>query len=206
RSIGFFADTGLKRVDIRGGSPQRLTGPILPGGGTWGPDGTILFGRGGTVTGPANQREPLYRITAEGGEAVAVTKLDVAAQAGHLFPQFLPGGRKFIFYIAGQSDAQGIYLGSLDAVQTRRLTAADAPGLYAQDWLFYIRQGSLVARHFDAARGELTGDPVAVADKVGVDARTLVGEFSVSPAGLIAYRAPAAGSRALCLFYRSGRA
>src|SRR5215510_4146768 len=69
-----------------------------------------------------------------------------------------------------------------------------------------IRQGSLVARHFDPVRGELTGDSVTAADRVGVDARMLVGAFSVSAAGLIAYRAPAAGRRQLVWFDRSGKA
>jgi Tol biopolymer transport system component len=205
RSIGFFAGNDLKRVDIGGSSPQRLTGGVFPGGGTWGPDGIILFGHGGTITTPANQRAPLFRMPAASGEAVAVTKLDTSAQSSHLFPQFLPGGRQFLFYVAGQPDAQGIYLGSLDTTQTRRLTTADTPGFYAKGWLFYIRQGSLVARHFNPARGELTGDPVTVADRVGVDARTLVGAFSVSASGLIAYRAPAAVRRQLVWFDRSGK-
>ena len=116
---------------------------------------------------------------------MAVTKLDSPQQTGHSHPQFLPGGRQFLFYASGQADAQGIYLGSLDAPQTKRLTAADTAGLYAPPgWLLYIRQGTLVARRFDPLRGELTGDPVTVADPVGVNATRFVGAFSVSAAGL----------------------
>ena len=44
RSIGFFADVSLKRVDIDGGSVQTLAAGIaVPLGGTWNRDGTILF-------------------------------------------------------------------------------------------------------------------------------------------------------------------
>jgi Tol biopolymer transport system component len=207
RSIGFLAKNTLKRVDIAGGTPQTLfVGASNGSGGTWGSDGVILFGRSGTITGPENQLAPLLRIPAAGGEAVAVTKLDTRRQTGHLFPQFLPGGRQFIFYVTGQPDAQGIYLGSLDTAEIRRLTAADTAGRYVQGWLFYIRQGALVARRLDTARGELMGDPVTVADSVAVDARTLAGAFSVSAAGLIAYRASGGIRRQLAWFDRTGKA
>jgi len=206
KSIGFFSDDGLKRVDIRSGPPQKLTDPIQPGGATWSPEGVILFGRSGPLSGPANQRSPLFQIPATGGEPVAVTKLAMPPQSTHLFPQFLPGGRQFLFYVAGQPDAQGIYLGALDTTATRRLTAADTAGVYAQGWLFYLRQRSLVARRFDMARGELSGDPVTVAYPVAVDTRTLAGAFSVSAAGLLAYRSGGAVRRQLMWFDRSGKA
>ena len=84
---------------------------------------------------------------------MAVTKLDAPRQISHRFPQFLAGGRQFLFYAVGQADAQGIYLGSLDAPETKRLTAADTAGLYVPPgWLLYIRQGTLVARRFDPLR------------------------------------------------------
>ena len=67
RSVGFFADGKLKRIDLGGGSPQALTDATARGG-TWSADGVILFAR--TIGGP------LFRVPASGGEAVAVTKLD----------------------------------------------------------------------------------------------------------------------------------
>ena len=43
RSIGFFANNKLKRVDIDGGDPQSLANVLTPTGGTWNRDGTILY-------------------------------------------------------------------------------------------------------------------------------------------------------------------
>jgi serine/threonine protein kinase len=43
RSIGFFADAKLKRIDLAGGSPQTLTDAPFGRGGTWNADGVILF-------------------------------------------------------------------------------------------------------------------------------------------------------------------
>ena len=52
----------------------------------------------------------------------------------------------------------------------------------------FVRQGTLVARRLDLARGALTGDPVTLADRVGVEGIAR-GGFSVSGAGPVAYRA-----------------
>ena len=43
RSIGFFATNKLKRLDIDGGDPQSLANVVMPAGGTWNRDGTILY-------------------------------------------------------------------------------------------------------------------------------------------------------------------
>jgi Tol biopolymer transport system component len=194
RSAGFFANRQLKRVDIGGGLPQTLAS-VAGRGGTWGSEGIMLY---------ADNVGALWRIPESGGAGVAATKLE-AGQTNHRFPQFLPGGRQFLFFVSGSTDVRGIYLGSIDASETKRLTAADTAGLYAAPgWLLYGRQGSLVARHFDLVRGELAGDPVTIANEIGSDGNS-AGAFSVSVAGLVAYRAGGASRRQLTWFDRSGK-
>src|SRR2546425_518160 len=180
RSIGFFATGKLKRIDIAGGPPQALTNTSFTMTGTWNADGTILF----NATGFAG---PLSRISAKGGEPpVAVTRLDSARQASHRFPQFLPDGRHFLFYATGTPDASGIYLGSLDGGEPKRLTAADSAGAYLPPGMIaFMRQTTLMAQHFDLKRGELLGDPVRLADPVGL-VNTGLGGFSVSADGRVA--------------------
>ena len=197
RSVGYFAGGAvLRRVDIGGGPPQTLA-VAAPFGGTWSSDGTILFSRGPS----------LFRIAASGGEAVPVTIQDVPRPNLYFHPQFLPGGRQFLFYSTDQTAGAGIYLGSLDAPETKLLTAADTAGLFVPSgWLLYVRQETLVARRLDPVRGELTGDPVTVADPVGLDASRFIGAFSVSAAGLVAYRSAGGGiRRQLTWFDRSGK-
>jgi serine/threonine protein kinase len=199
RSVGFFAKNKLRRLDLGAGLPQPLADVTTLGrGGTWSPDGVILFSRNG-ISG-------LYRVPASGGETVVATKLG-AGQINNTFPQFLPGGRQFIFYARGQADAQGIYLGSLDTAETKRLVATTSAGAYAPPgWLLFLRGGTLVARRFDTAQGTLTGDPVTVADPVGADAFSAAIGVSVSAAGPMLYRAGAASRRQLTWFDRSGKA
>ena len=198
RSVGFFAGSQLKRIDIDGSQPQALIDAPNGRGGTWSKEGIILFA-------PASA-SPLLRISASGGEPVLVTMVDVTRQNNHRFPQFLPDDRRFLFYAAGSAEAQGIYLGSLDAPETKRLTAADTAGFYLPSgWLLYVRQSTLVARRFDPASGELSGDLVTVADPVAVDAIN-AGAFSVSATGLVSYRAGGANRHQLAWFDRSGKA
>src|SRR2546427_808740 len=202
KSVGFFAAGQLKRVDIGRGLPRTLSNAILGQGGTWNADGVMLFTPTPTAT--------LFRVNASGGgEAAGITKLE-PGQSSHRFPQLLPNGQ-FLFYATGAADKQGIYLGSLSSSETKRLTAADTPGMFLPpSWLFYIRQGTLVARRVDLARAALTGKPVIVADAVGSGRQASSGPtpgFSVSAEGLVAYRSGGVTNRRqLTWFDRSGKA
>lgn len=197
RSVAFFADGKLRRIDIGGGPPQTLADAGSPRGGTWSSDGIILFA--------LDSVSPLFRVTASGDEAVPVTKLDPPRQRSHRFPQFLPGSQRFLFYAQGMPETQGVYLASLGFQETKLLTVADTAGVYAPPgWLLFMRQGTLVARHFDPARAELRGDPTTVSDPVTFNSTYNVGAFSVSAAGLVTYRAGAASRRQLT--WRSPRA
>ena len=136
-----------------------------------------------------------------------MTSIDPPRHISHRFPQFLPGGSRFLFFAVGIPDVQGIHVGSLDSPEITRLMAAETAGAYVPSgWLLFLRQGTLVARRFDLSRGELSGDPVTVADPVGFDGVFYFGAFSVSPAGLMAHRADVANPRQLTWLDRTGKA
>jgi eukaryotic-like serine/threonine-protein kinase len=198
RALGFFADSKLKRIDIRGGVPQALASAPAGRGGTWNSDGLIVFTPIGLGA--------LSSVQSSGGDVAAVTQLDRPHQVSHLFPQFLPDGRRFLFFVQGSPDTQGIYLGALDSKKTQRLTAADSAGAYLPPgWVLFLRQGTLVARRFDSTREELTGDPITVADPVSPDVSNFSGASSVSRDGIVAYRAIGTGRRQLIWFDRTGK-
>ena len=180
RSVGFFTSNRLSRIDIAGGAPQALASAPGGRGGTWNADGTIVFAQGISFW--------LVKVDASGGEVSDVTKLE-AGQSGHRFPQFLPDGRQFLFYAAGTAETSGIYLGSLNGEQPKRLAAADAAAAYlAPDRVIFVRQRALVVQRLDLSRRELMGEPTVLAEGVGTEAPSL-GGFSVSSNGLVAYRA-----------------
>jgi Tol biopolymer transport system component len=194
RSIGFFADASLKRMNIDGGSAQTLaTDSPVALGGAWNSEGTIVFSRS-----PAGA---ILRISAEGGEPAPATRIESPQQRGHAFPQFLPDGRHFLFFVTGSPEARGIYIGQLGGLDGTRLFDADAPAVYsATGHLLFIRQGKLLAQDFDPDRLELKGDPFPIAEDV-TEGTTL----SASAAGPIAYRTGADAQRQLVWVDRSGR-
>jgi Tol biopolymer transport system component len=158
RFIGFFAGGKLKKIDVSGGAPQTLCDAPFGQGGTWNRDGVIVFApRWGS---------PLYRVSAAGGEAAPVTTLDQSRESSHGWPQFLPDGRHFL-YLSIQ-EKRGIYVGSLDSKQTRRILDSDFNVAYAPPgYLLFARESALMAQPFDSDKLELTGEPFPVADQVG---------------------------------------
>ena len=124
RSIGFFADSKLKRMDVDSGSVKTLmfVAPLSLGG-TWSSDGTIVFS--------ASFDRPIFRISAEGGEPSAVTRFESPQHRSHSFPQFLPDGRHFLFFVSGSPEARGVYIGQLDGQDAKRVFDADAPAVFA---------------------------------------------------------------------------
>ncbi|MEQ1580767.1 MAG: TIR domain-containing protein [Steroidobacteraceae bacterium] len=198
RSVGFFAAGALKRLDLGGGAPQTLALATIGRGGTWSADGVILF--------TPNSASSLMRVAAAGGDAVAVTTLG-PQQTSHRFPQFLPDGRRFLFYVRGAQDTAGIYLGALDGSAPTRLTAADNAGLYLPSgWLLWVRSGTLVAQRLDLANAALTGEPVTLAEGVATDGDTNKSAVSGAATGLVAYRTGGSRERQLTWFDRSGTA
>ena len=185
RSVGFFADGKLKRIDIESGSVQELAEALFLGGGSWSRDDVILF----SPSGP----DSIFRIPAAGGEAVHVTRLE-QGHTGHSFPHFLPDGRHFTYYVRGGPDIRGVYLGQLGEPGGRRVLDADSGATYASSGhLLFVRQGTLFAQAFDLDRLQLTGNASPVADQLAVG--DFAAAVSASTAGPIAYRTGAAGDQ-----------
>ena len=197
RSIGFFAEQKLKRIEIASGNIQTLADAPAPRGGAWG-DGAIVFA-------PANI-SPLLRIPAGGGASSEATHLETA-QASHRLPTFLPGGRQFLFFVTGTAKVQGVWVGSLDAQQPRRLFESESAAAFsAPDLLLYRRESALMAQRIDLRTFELKGEAFAVADHVA-SRLAVFGTTAVSgsAAGSFAYRSAVSSRRQLVWFDRTGK-
>jgi eukaryotic-like serine/threonine-protein kinase len=201
QSVGFFAEGKLKRIEVERGSVQILTDASSGRGGSWNRDGTIIFT-------PNAANTPVLRIAATGGTPLAVTRRDASKETSHRFPQFLPDGNHFLYYLQGTPESHGIYVSDLGGSQGRRLLDVDSAGEYVSSGrLLFVRQSTLFAQEFDVARLELKGDPVLVAEDIalGTDAQGSVA-VSASIAGPLVYRmASLGGRRQLTWFDRSGK-
>ena len=196
RSIGFFAAGQLKRIDIEGQLVQTLANAPLNNGGAWSREGVILFTQSSV--------EPLYRLPARGGTPSPATRVESPHQ-GHRRPYFLPDGRHFLFFASGPVESQGVYLGSLDSMESRRLLDADSSAMFTPpDFVLFVRQGALLAQQLDLNTLQLLGDPLPVARQVAVNSGGLASvAVSAASAGPVAYRADA-GERSLIWLDRSG--
>jgi eukaryotic-like serine/threonine-protein kinase len=194
RSIGFFAQRQLKRIDLDSGA-IRVLAPAEGGrGGAWADDGTILFQ-------PTPGVGPLFRISAGGGKSSA-TK----AEYGR-FPQFLPDQRHFIYFRPGPPGIRGIYVGQLEGGNGQRLLETEAAATYAAaGYLLFVRQGTLFAQNFDVTAFTLKGEAFPVASGLAVNGPLLNAAVSTSAKGPFVYRAGSAGGlRQFVWFDRSGR-
>ena len=131
------------------------------------------------------------------GPAAPLTRLNTeAGERGHPYPQFLAGGREFLYLVLHDDPSKsGIAVGSLDGkagesgpavivAQTEYLARHDA----ASSMLLYIQgRGTLMARRLELHPARLVGDPVVVAE--GVRTRLAYGyaEFSLSRQGTLLF-------------------
>ena len=192
RFLAFQSEGKLKKMDVNGGPPQTLcnaAGVVL--GGSWNRDGVILFGR--------NNDGVIMRVASSGGTPSALTVLDrTRGDINHSDPIILPDGEHFL-YLRRSSAAEnsGIYVGSLDTrpeqqsmkmILATSFSFAFVPSSTGGSVgnIFFLREGTLMAQPFNFKRLELGGEAVPVAAQVGVGISRAY--FSVSPAGVLAYR------------------
>ena len=204
RSIGFFTPSKLKTVDIAGGPAQDVADVVVGRGGAWSPEGVIVF-----CPRPIGI---LHQVAAAGGTPHPVTSLDLArAEAAHAFPQFLPGGRHFLYLAASSRPGESsIRVGSLDSTTSKALLNTDTSAAYAPVLrghpasLLFVHDGALIAQPFDARRMELSGERTVVVPEVRYQ-RWHQARFSVSENGVLLYQGDSAGNHQLAWFNRQGQ-
>ena len=190
RSLGFVGDNRLQRLDLNSPAspPRTLASPAnSTSGGAWSPEGIILFQAQQAASG-------LSRVSAGGGPAAPATRLNAARkEIVHRYPQFLPDGRHFIYWVwSAIEENTGEYIGSLDPaerlpegplVRTWREAHYADPG-----YLLYMEGAVLVARPFDPSRLRFTGEPRALPERIGRNWETTGrATFSTSATGALVY-------------------
>ena len=195
RYIAFFAFGQLKKVPVEGGTPQVICDAPGQISGTWAHDGTILYAT------ELTNRPGLFRVSSSGGSPTLMQLSDEHGRQLHgaAWPYFLPDGEHFLVRTASGD----LYVGGLRAATAKRVVKSDSLAEYASGYLFYMREGNLVAQPFDERKLELGGEAVPIAAGVRNHPSSGFAHFSVSPS-LISYQAGTYRTR-LVLRDRSGR-
>jgi serine/threonine protein kinase len=124
RSVAYFAEAKLKKVDASGGPSITVAEATNAKGGTWSEEGIILFA--------PTHNSPIHKVSAAGGPSEPVTQLSSERQENsHRHPRFLPDGRHFMYFtrvgaMGTAVEGSGVWVGSLDGDEPRRLTHASS--------------------------------------------------------------------------------
>ena len=183
--VGFFAAGKLKKLALAGGTPQVIChAGSVPGGGTWLPDGTIIFV--GDVYAGAE------RVSAGGGTPQRVFALDPKQGLTAITtPWVLPGGNA-VLYAVRKGETFDVAVSSLDGREWKILAEDAFSPVYADGFVFF-QQGagnSVLALPFDSRRLAATGSASpafsGIATRISFQSRM----FAVAAGGTLAYVPP----------------
>jgi len=204
----FFASLReLHKIRIPDGVPERITGLRGPmRAGSISRSGTILLC---SLEGPG--RVNLYTVGKAGG---AATRIDVPGleQGSYHGVEFLPDSDDFLFaFVPEGSETAGIYLATW-----RNEKPADPLLLLHNDTaahytpaggghILFVRYDSLYAQRLNLETRKVTGDPELIQSGVGSAPGSVMGYFSVSRAGVLAWRPGTVALAQLTVFDRRGK-
>ncbi len=180
--LGFFAGTKLKKISVSGGAAQTLGDATLAHGESWSNQGTIAFS-------PATVSF-LEQVSEAGGPPQPLTRLE-AGEVSHRWPEFLPGGKAFLFVASTSSfnwTNSQVAVQALGTGERRNLIqGATHPRYASSGHLVYAQGGSLMAVPFDAERLAVRGAAVPVVENVSHSPTAGAAQYSISATGSLVY-------------------
>ncbi len=202
RYLAFFQGGKLRKIAVNGGPTQTIADAPDGRGGSWSRKGVIIFAP--TYIGG------IFEVPEAGGKATELTTLDtLRKEETHRWPNFLPDGSHFTYLSRTATDEKtGVILASLDSKDRALLLPVKSNAVYASPgYLLFIRERTLMAQPFNAARSEVQGDAFPIAQEVGIDPARSFGYFSASTNGIIALGASggSTGDRQLAWYDRTGK-
>jgi len=196
----FVARSQLKKSPVAGGPAQLICEAAGGADGAWSVSGDILFD--GRAT------DAIRRVSAAGGIAAQATHPDAAkGEAGHAWPYFLPDGQHFVFLAMSRraGEKSMIHVGTLGKPGSKPITPTDSRAEYANGYLLYVLQGTLVARRFDPGTLEASGEPIPLVEHISIDVNATA-SFSASNEGVLTFSQGDAGTASeLVWLDRTGR-
>ena len=197
RSIAFFSDGKLRKVDAGGQTLQVVCDAPDGRGGAWSSRGVIVFA--------PNALGPLMRVAEGGGAVTPATQLDPGGvQRAHRFPSFMEDGTHFLFVSLG--DSMTTRLASLDNLANRPLLRAGGGGVYAAPGhVLFSRDLTLMVQRFDVRSGRTVGEPRALGPGRGGNLFAGAPPASASRNGIIEQRHRSNAPTGLAWYDRSGR-
>jgi len=179
--VAFLTGSTMKKMSLSSGAVVTICDvfPDVSTAGCWGPDDNIYF-----APGPSRG---LAKVSASGGTPEQITNPDLRwEEAGHWYPEVLPGGAALLFVIrkGGWSDTRIAVLSLKTGEWHTLVEGGTQPHYLSTGHLVYAQSGTLLAAPFDLEQLKITSPPVRVLE--GVITRSGA-EFSLSKDGSLAF-------------------
>jgi eukaryotic-like serine/threonine-protein kinase len=198
RWIGFFADGKLRKVLGAGGPVQILCEAHDGRGGSWSTSGVIVFA--------PDIQGPLMQVSDGGGTPKAVTQIP-GDSVTHRNPHFLPDGKSFLF-TERETVAEPVghvAMASLDGGKAHKVVEQASNPQFADGYLFFVRDGNLMAQRMEPANGKVQGSPSPVAESLEYFNPRDLGNFTLSHTGDLVFRKRQARKAQLAWIDTGGR-
>jgi serine/threonine protein kinase len=201
KSIAYFSEGKLKTVPVDGGPGRILCDARPEGTPTWSGE-TILYVQYSTP------QLGIYGVSAAGGKPQLLLGLNRNTRGLPWWPEFLPDGKHFLYLAIQRSPdnslSHELRIGSLDGSPSRKVQVSiDSRAVYANGYLLFVRDGTLLAQPFNPDTAQVTGEARPVVDRVHYFGNTGLAAFAVSQNGVLAWRTAKPRSR-LSLVDRAG--
>jgi Tol biopolymer transport system component len=186
RWIAYFDYPGkrLMKVPVEGGAPMAVcSAQDYSRGGAWSRSGTMIF--------PIAYTSGLYRVSADGGEAIPLTA-PTEEEKSHRYPYVLPDDDTVLFVsidadLTDYDDAT-IAMVSLSSGEIRPLIEGGTRPVYSPTGhIVYARGGALYAVPFDSKSRTVTGDPFLLVDDLMTAAHTAAAHFALAANGTLVH-------------------
>jgi Tol biopolymer transport system component len=172
--VAFYSQGKLNKATVTGGSPIPICASPSFFGGAWTPDDHIIFAAPGLG---------LASVPAGGGTPQQL-KIAGSKQYSPAHPVMLPGN-KWVVFTNYSVPGQELVALELATGEVRSLVNSAQTGDYVLGHLLYYSAGAVWSAPFDVKTMSVTGAAVVIAR--GVDQHNLVGQFSASSTGALAY-------------------
>jgi len=200
RAIAFFADGKLKRMNLPDGPAQTICDAPSGRGGTW----TSAGGGAGWILLAPSSNGSLYRVSASGGQPEPLATKTPAAYS-HRWPVFVDEKRFLFVAQSRERTSSGVYAGSLDSPEARRILPSPLSVAFAPpDRLYHVRDDVLVRQRVDPKRLELIGDATTLSDQMVYYADRAYVPVTAGAEGMVVFRRNGAANMRVTWYSRDG--
>ncbi len=191
QSVGFWIgavggdplnlESELRKISVNGGAPVTLaTVRATALGASWGTDDVVLYG----------QPDGIWKVPGAGGTPELLIPVDEGKYLHR--PQMLPGGKWVLFSqneLGANWNEAEIVAESVSTGERTMLIQGGRDGRYlSTGHLVYVRDNVLLAVAFDAGSRQVTGQPIALVERVAhAGPRLGAAQFDVSASGSLVY-------------------